>query len=144
MECEAAPKLPDLGLGYGVPSAQGLHGERQEGQTLPSAVLLSAPELAVVGEVEGVSRFNGLPVNCGVLQRARDSDIQGCVLTPCPMGEEDISRSPISSGEEETSLFDRAQACICSCEKDRIAQSVMARYPLRSHSAAKSVIPFHI
>ena len=54
MECEAAPQLPDLGLGYGVPPAQGLHGEGQEGQTLPPAVLLGTPELSIVREVEGV------------------------------------------------------------------------------------------
>ena len=57
MECEAAPQLPDLGLGYGVPPAQGLHGEGQEGQTLPPAVLLGTPELSIMREVEGVIVF---------------------------------------------------------------------------------------
>ena len=106
MECEAAPQLPDLGLGYWMPPAQGLRGEGQEGQTLPPAVLLGTPELSIVREVEGIPRFNGLPIDCGVLERACHSDIQGSVLTPCPMGEEDISRSPVSSGEEVDKLKD--------------------------------------
>ena len=69
--------------------------------------MLGAPELAVVGKVDGVSRLNGLPVNCSFLQRARDGNIQGCVLTPCPMREEDICWTPVSTREEEAALFDR-------------------------------------
>ena len=111
MEGEAASQLPDLGLGQGVPPAQGLHGEGPEGQTLPPAVLLGTPELPVVREVEGVPRFNGLPIDCRGLERACHSDIQGSVLTSSPMGDKDISRPPVGSGEEEASLFDRAQGC---------------------------------
>ena len=135
MECEAAPQLPDLGLGYGVPPAQGLHGEGQEGQTLSSAVLLGTPELPIVREVEGIPRFDGLPIDCCVLERAGQRDIQGSVLTSSPVGYEDISRPPIGSGEEEATFFDRAKACICSREKDSIVQSsgeLSSQIPLRS------------
>ena len=95
-------------------------------------------------EVESIPRFDGLPIDCGVLKRAGHSDIQGSVLTSSPVGYEDISRPPIGSGEEEATFFDRAKTCICSCEKDSIAQSIVASYPLRSHSAAKSMVPFHV
>ena len=87
---KCAPQFPDLSFCTLMPASQGLGHEREEGDPLLPAVLLSPPDFAVMGKVEGMTRFRGRPHHCGILEGMDYSHIKGSISPPGPERHQDM------------------------------------------------------
>ena len=88
------------------------HGYRNEGSTLLSAEFPSLPHLPFVDNGESMARVGSSTSPCGTLEGVNDSNVEGCILAACPIGDEDICRSSLAVGKDATSLLDRVSAGI--------------------------------
>ena len=93
-----------------MPSPEGLRGKRKEDYALSPAGLGSSHHLPLEGNICCVSRACCSARSCQILERIYDGYIQGCILTTSPAPDENISRPPVCTWEQEPPLFDWAES----------------------------------
>ena len=79
-----------------------------------------------------------------VLDGGDDSDIQGGILAPCPVADQDICRSAIIARKEKSPLLDRAQACSHSRVEKSVPKVIVAAVSFTTRSAAHGVVTIYI
>ena len=94
-----------------VPSPKSLCHNRQEGDPLSRAVCLCSIHFSLISVGESVASQVCCTWHGVVLDGGDDSDIQGGILAPCPVADQDICRSAIIARKEKSPLLDRAQTC---------------------------------
>ena len=91
---------------------------------------------------QGMARDCGSPVDKSHLQGVDYSDVQGCVLTPCPTWNEDISRLGIGTWYQGSVFPGGTQASLCAGVEESIPHVVMSGNPLSFIATRYCMITF--
>ena len=137
--CKRRANFLDLHDCHGVPPAQTLRNDGDEGQALSLALLSCPPHLPVIGNSCSMSWCDGCPSSCEILKGVSDGDVEGCVTTTCPVGDEEVSRAPVVAWQEGSLLPDWSQARRGCSLKEGVSKREM-RSPPVPHTIAWSLV----
>ena len=137
---QAPGQLLDLVDRHGVPAAQGLGHDGEEGDVGGPAPVPGARHLPVVGHGHGVPRGGGGAGPGGGLEGVDDGHIQGGVPAAAPARDEEVGRPPLGAGDEGAALLDGGEARLDGHVEEAVAEQVVSPGAFASCAAAETVV----